>query len=191
MSLPVVAGSLAAGRIGADSGGNLPDMKKRLAYVLLFGVPGFFTALLVAFAVFGVAAGLLWVFVYGDTAWPESTASLLPAVFFAVFLLLWMASLVIGYLVGTRLEAQSGFNRNHIIVSAIATILPVALMALQQLGVGNIGPQHDSLVCADYCQGLGHAGSGMPPRHSGERSCSCLDDRGREVLTVPLDSIGG
>lgn len=166
-------------------------MKKRYAYALLFGVPGFFVALLFAFAVFGVAAGLLWVFAYGDNAWPESAAGLLPAAFFALFLLLWLASLVTGFRVGTKLEAQPGFNRKHIVVSAVATILPVALMALQQLGVGNIGPEHDSLACSDYCQGQGHAGSGMPPRDSGDRSCSCLDDRGQEVLTVPLDSIGG
>ena len=166
-------------------------MKKRFAYALLFGVPGFFVALLFAFAVFGVAAGLLWVFVFGDSPWPDSAAVGLAVACVSVFLLLWIAAIVTGFVVGKKLEAQPGFSRNHIVTAAVATMLPVVLLALQQLGVGNIGPQPDSLVCSDYCQRLGHTGSGMPPRNSGDRSCSCLDDRGREVFTVPLHSIGG
>jgi hypothetical protein len=32
----------------------------------MFSVPGLFASLLVSFAVFGAAAGVLWLFVYGD-----------------------------------------------------------------------------------------------------------------------------
>ena len=65
----------------------------------------------------------------------------------------------------------------------------VLLIVMQQLSVGNIGPKSDSVLCSDFCVQKGYAGSGMPPINSGDRSCSCFDSSGREVLKVPMDSI--
>jgi hypothetical protein len=45
-------------------------MRRRHLYVFMFSVPGLLASLLVSFAVFGAAAGVLWLFVYGDKPWP-------------------------------------------------------------------------------------------------------------------------
>jgi len=113
----------------------------------------------------------------------------LSVAFLLVFVPACVAFLAAGYRFGKKLEAQPGFNRKHVVLSMGATVLPVALGILHQLSVGNIGPQPDNVVCADFCAGKGYSGSGMPPRDTGERTCFCLDGRGREVDRTPLDSI--
>jgi hypothetical protein len=55
--------------------------------------------------------------------------------------------------------------------------------------VGNIGPKSATVLCSQYCSGKGYAASGMPPRDSGESACICFDERGREAVKVPLESI--
>jgi len=65
----------------------------------------------------------------------------------------------------------------------------ILFILLQQLSVGNLGSKSDSAVCSDYCSLNGYSGSGMPSQDSGDRSCSCYDNSGNEVLKVPLDSI--
>ena len=164
-------------------------MKKRLLYALLFGIPGILWSLLVAGIIFGVLSGILWLFIYGDSAWPQSAGRMLSVAFLLVFVSACVAFLVAGYVFGKKLEAQPGFNRNHVMLSMGATVLPVVLAILHQFSVGNIGPQPDTVVCADFCAGKGYSGSGMPPRDTGERTCFCLDGHGVEVDRVPLDSI--
>jgi len=93
------------------------------------------------------------------------------------------------YLVGKRLEKDPRLNKVHILLSSGLTILFILFIAIQQLSVGNLGPKSDSVVCSDFCSLKGYSGSGMPPQNSGDRSCSCYDNLGREVLKVPLDSI--
>ena len=44
-------------------------MKKRMLYALLFGIPGILWSLLVTAILVGVLSGVLWLFVYGDSAW--------------------------------------------------------------------------------------------------------------------------
>lgn len=56
-------------------------MKQRYLYVLLFSVPALLAAALIALFLFGVAAGALWIFVYGDTSWPASAGKVLPGIF--------------------------------------------------------------------------------------------------------------
>lgn len=164
-------------------------MRKRFLYALLFGVPGLPVALLIAFAVFGAAAGALWIFVYGDNPWPASAEKLLPVLFVAGFLAVWLLFVIAGYSTGKKLESNPDLNFRHIAVSAVATIVPVVLIALHQLGVGNIGPKSATVQCSEYCRAKGYAASGMPPKNSGISVCSCFDDRGREAVKVPLDSM--
>lgn len=47
-------------------------MKARYSYPLLFLLPSAMVAVLAAFVVVAVGAGVLWLFVYGDNQWPES-----------------------------------------------------------------------------------------------------------------------
>ena len=164
-------------------------MKKRYLYSLLVGIPGFFVAVIISFAVFGVAAGMLWLYFFGDNPWPASTEKMLTGLFALTFLILWISSITIGFVIGKRLEKDPQLNKSHILISSGLTILCILAMVLQQLSVGNIGPKSDSVLCSDFCSLRGYSGSGMPPTDSGDRTCSCYDNLGNEALKVPLDSI--
>ena len=114
-------------------------MKKRFLYVLLFGIPGILWSLLVAAIIFGVLSGFFWLFVYGDSAWPQAAGRMLSVAFLLVFVTACVAFMVAGYVFGKKLEAQPGFNRKHVVLSIGATVLPVALVILHQFSVNLIG----------------------------------------------------
>jgi hypothetical protein len=164
-------------------------MKKRYLYSLLFAVPGFFVSLIIAFALFGAAAGFLWIFVFGDNTWPEASGNMLTLLLVIVFLVLWVTSIVVGFVSGKKLEAEPELNRKHVLASVGLTIVPIIFIALHQFNVGNLGPKTDGQLCLDYCLENGYSGSGTPPKNSGDRSCFCYDNTGREVLNVPIESI--
>ena len=159
-------------------------MKKRYLYTLLYGIPGFGIALIIAFVIFGAASGVLWLYIFGDESWPPVTGIVLPLLFLLFFLLLWGAILAWGFAVGKSLEGK-GLNRLHLLWSALAT-LGLALLIAFQLGDGNRGRPVDSLACSDYCRQQGFASSGLPPRTEEDRVCSCFDASGREGASIPL-----
>lgn len=161
-------------------------MKKRYWYALLFGIPGLFVAGMISVLLFGAIAGILWIYIFGDNPWPAYTEPLLSVGFVLTVLTMWIVSIVLGYLVGRRLERDPGLNRNHVLLSVGLTVMFLLLIVLQQFSVGNLGPKSDTVLCSDFCARHGYSGSGMPPIDSGERICSCYDDSGNEVLTVPL-----
>ena len=144
---------------------------------------------MISFVIFGITAGVLWVFVFGDNPWPTLTDQLLPDIFMLVFFSAWITLITIGFVIGRRLEHNPQLNKSHILTSSGLTLLFILLIILQQFSVGNLGPKSDGLVCSDYCSLNGYSGSGVPPQNSGDRSCSCYDNSGNEVLKVPLDSI--
>ena len=164
-------------------------MKKRYVYALLFGIPGFFVAAIISLVLFGALAGILWIYVFGDRPWPASTDTVLSILPLLGFLILWTIFIVIGYLVGKRLEKDAASNWSHVLISGGFTLVFILFIVLQQWSVGNIGPKSDSVLCSDFCALHGYSGSGMPPIDSGIRTCSCYDTSGNEVLTVPLDHI--
>ena len=164
-------------------------MKKRYLYALLFGIPGLFIAGIISIVAFGAFAGVLWIYVFGDNPWPSYAEQLLSIVFVLTVLTLWIASTVLGYVVGKRLEKDPALNRNHVLISAGLTALFLLLILFQQWSVGNLGPKSDTLLCSEFCARHGYSGSGMPPQNTHDRICSCFDDAGNEVLVVPLDSI--
>lgn len=164
-------------------------MKKRYLYALLFGIPGLFVAGIVSAVVFAGLAGVLWIYVFGDNPWPSYAETLVSTVFIFTVLALWCAAIVLGYLVGRRLENDPVLNRNHVLISAGLTTLFLLLILFQQWSVGNLGPKSDTVLCSEFCARHGYPGSGMPPQNTGDRICSCFDDAGEEALTVPLDAI--
>lgn len=164
-------------------------MKKRYVYSLLFGIPGFFVSVMMSLFAFGAAAGVLWIFAFGDNPWPSQIDTLLPILFAITFLLVWIGILSIGFVVGRKLEKDPVMNNKHLFISGALTILFIVFIVLQQWSVGNLGPKSASVICSDFCAQKGYSGSGMPPQNSGDRSCSCFDNSGNEVLNVPLDSI--
>lgn len=164
-------------------------MKKRYLYMLLFGVPGLFVSLILAFFAFGVTAGLFWIYVFGDDAWPASTETALLTVFIVTFLTGWITAVVAGYRAGMKREGEPGIDRNHILLSAVATLIPVVLIVVHQRYVGNIGSESPTVRCSAYCRDQGYAASGMPPRNSGDTGCICYDVHGEEAVRVPMDSV--
>ena len=165
-------------------------MKKRYVYALLFGMPGIFIAGLIAILMFAGLTGLLWIYVLGDDPWPLYAQQFLSALFVITVLVLWIASIILGYLVGRRLEKDPILNKTHVWLSVGLTLAFILLMILQQWSIGNLGPAQDSSLCSDFCTMHGYSGSGMPPEISGDRTCSCYDDSGNEVLRIPLDHLG-
>lgn len=164
-------------------------MKKRYVYSLLFGIPAFFVAGIVSVVFFGALMGAFWLFIFGDNPWPDSTEKFLPILLVLTFLIVWLASIIIGYYVGKRLENDSTLNKNHILISVGLTAALILFIFIQQWSVGNIGPKSDMTLCSDYCSAQGYSGSGMPPRNSGNRTCSCYDASGKEAFKIPLEKI--
>ena len=164
-------------------------MKRRYLYALLFGLPGLFVAGIISIVLFGTLAGILWIYVFGDTPWPSYAEGLLSVVFVLTVLAIWIGSLTLGYIVGKRREDDPVLNRNHVLISVGLTLMFLLLILFQQWSVGSLGPKSDTVLCSDFCTQHGYAGSGMPPVSSGERTCSCYDYSGTEVLIVPLDQI--
>jgi hypothetical protein len=156
---------------------------------MLFGIPGLFVAGIISIFLFGAFAGILWLYVFGDNPWPSYAESLISISFLLTVLFLWIASMVLGFVVGKRLERDPIVNKRHILISAGLTALFLLLILLQQWSVGSLGPKSDSLLCSEFCVQHGYSGSGIPPEISGERTCSCYDQSGQEVLTLPLDHI--
>jgi hypothetical protein len=165
-------------------------MKKRYVYALLLGIPGLFIAGTLAILAFGALAGILWLYVYGDNPWPSYVEPLTSILFVLAVLVLWIVFIVLGYVVGKRLEKDPVLNRNHVLISIGFTVMFLLLMVLQQWSVGNIGPKSESVLCSEFCIQHGYSGSGIPPQNSGDRTCSCYDDSGSEALKVPLDRLG-
>ena len=164
-------------------------MKKRYLYALLFGLPGLFIAGLAGIFGFAALTGFLWLYVFGDNPWPAYIGPILATLFVLTVLVLWLVFIVLGFFTGRRLEKDAAPNRTHILISAGLTLAFLLFVVIQQWSVGRLGPQPDSVLCSDFCSMHGHAGSGMPPAISGDRTCSCYDSAGNEVLRIPLDHL--
>jgi hypothetical protein len=163
-------------------------MKRPHLYLLLFSVPALVAALLAGFMVLAGAAGVLWLFVYGDDPWPGAAEATLVALFASVSLATWAVLLRRAYRAGEEHEQVGAPPKvGRLAVVAVGwTALLLVVVGLHQWNVGNIGPKTESMLCADFCASRGFAASSMPPRNAGTPTCTCMDDRGREALTVPL-----
>lgn len=164
-------------------------MPKRYIYSLLFGIPGLFIAGMAAIFLFAGLTWILGIYVFGDEAWPTYTEQVLSTLFILTVLTFWLVAIVVGYVVGMRLERAPAMNRTHILISAGLTLLFLLLMAAQQFGAVILGPRQDSALCRDFCTMHGYAGSRTAPELSGNGICSCYDESGSEVLRIPLDHL--
>lgn len=114
-------------------------MKRRYIYSILFGLPGLVVAFIASVLVFGVVAGMLWLFVFGDNPWPAFVETLLPTFFFATFLAVWLATLVAGYFIGRAREHDPALNKWHVIASLGFTSFSILAIVVYEWGIGNIG----------------------------------------------------
>jgi len=164
-------------------------MRKRYIYSLLFGIPGFFIALIISFVIFALVAGVFWIFVFGDNTWPSSTGPILTGILLLTFLVLWIATIMIGFATGKKLEKDRQLNINHVLISGGLTLIFIFFIVLQQLSVGNLGPKSDGVVCHDYCVLNSFSGSTLSSQDSGDWTCTCYDDFGNEGIRIPFDKI--
>ena len=164
-------------------------LKRRYLYVLLFSVPIVLASAVLALAVFGAAAGVLWLFVAGDNPWSSSANTILVAVFVLAFAASALALTSRAYAVGRREEAQPSLNATHVVAAVGATALLLLAIVAYQWHVGNIGARSDDVRCSEFCRGKGFAGSGMPPRNAGAAMCTCFDPQGREAVKVPMADV--
>ncbi len=164
-------------------------MKKRHLYVLLFSVPIVLASAVIAFVVFGAAAGAFWLFVFGDRAWPPAATVGLAALFLLVFAASAFALTCRAYALGRAQEAQASLDARHVLAAAGAAAFLLLVIVAYQWHVGNIGRKTEESFCSEFCEGKGFAGSGTPPRNAGAATCSCFDAQGREAVKVPMESV--
>jgi len=164
-------------------------MKKRYLYVLLFGVPAFLVSIIISLFLFGATAGVLWIFVFGDSPWPPFAERILTAVFGVACLTLWIAFMFVAFIAGKNQEAYASLNWKHVLASVGTPLVAVLCAVLYQWSVGNIGGKSESGLCSEFCQEKGYVGSGMPPRNAGAPTCSCFDAQGREGVKVPMEDV--
>jgi hypothetical protein len=161
-------------------------MSRGLLYVLVFALPALLVSGIAAFALFGAAAGAMWLFAFGDNPWPQSAQNALGLGFATAWLALWLALLTFAFVFGRNRGTQRALPRRDLLAAVALTVLAVGLVALQQRSVGNLGPPSEGEACASFCQHKGFAGSSMPPRNAGNPTCGCVDTHGREAITVPI-----
>jgi len=145
-----------------------------------------FTAIITSFLLFGAAAGVLWIFVFGDNPWSSYVSTLLTALLVLAVATLWIALMSAAYVVGKKQEEHAVLNAKHVMAAAAATALLMLLVVSYQWRVGNIGTKSDGMLCSSFCQDKGFPSSGMPPRDAGVATCSCFDAQGRETVKAPM-----
>ena len=164
-------------------------MKRRYLYSILFGIPGLIVSAMLTLLLFGAATGFLWLFVFGDSPWPSWNEALVTAALGLVFLVIWLASIIAGFIVGKRLEQKPGVNRIHILISAGITAVLLLVIFISQVSNGNLGPKSAETRCSEFCSTKGFSASSVSPRISANRTCSCLNELGVEIIQVPVETL--
>ena len=114
-------------------------MKARYSYLLLFLVPSAMIAFLAMAFTVGAGAGAFWIFVYGDSPWPESSRTLLVAVGAVVFIATLAMLLVAGFVYGKRREGSGGLSKGHAIAAVGVSVLIPLLILLRLWRGGHLG----------------------------------------------------
>ena len=161
-------------------------MKRRYLYLLLFATPAVLLALIAAGVTMAGAAGVLWIFVFGDDPWPRHSDFILGAVGLMAGVPVLGAALTMAWRAGKAQESQPRVPRRHLGLAVGLTLVLGAVIVLQLAGPRPGGPASDSERCADLCRDAGYSTSSMPPRDSGLRTCSCLDGGGRAAQSFEL-----
>ena len=81
-------------------------MRRRYLYVLFAAAPALLISIAAAVFIGGVAAGFLWLFVFGDSTWPTATENVLGFLLIAAIAVLWFTCLGLAYLFGKSREPK-------------------------------------------------------------------------------------
>ena len=160
-------------------------MRRRNAYLLLFGAPALLASLLVGAIVLVFALAVFWVFIFGDDTWPAYTNYLLAALFIGSAGTTFVVLLYHAYAAGQRQEQAPSTSGFHVALAVASTL---ALLAVPALYVwhSSQADQTPEGACAFYCTNRGFPSSGMPPRNSGDKTCTCYRPDGGVGASFPL-----
>ena len=159
-------------------------IRRRFVYVLLCTAPAVLVSAVAGGTTAAAAAGVFWLFVFGDNPWPGWSGPVIAVVAVTAFVVLLAAQLMVAWCVGKQQESKPDINRTHVAVAIVSTLTLATFIAVRFFA-GQV-LQRDSERCAALCRDEGFFASGMPPRDSGDRTCSCYDANGREVRRADL-----
>lgn len=114
-------------------------MKARHAYPLLFLVPGVMLAAISAALAVASAAGVLWLFVYGDDPWPAAAGALLTGIAALFGVGVFAGVLLLAYRTGRRREHAGGVAGAHVRLAVGLSVGLTLLVLLNQWQAGNPG----------------------------------------------------
>lgn len=160
-------------------------MKRRYLYPLMYTVPAFVLSAMFTAALIAAIWGVLWLFIFGDNTWPSLVDRSATILVVAVFTTAWALLLWAAYVWGKRQEIHARLNMAHVYSAVGSTAALVLLVLFHQMSVGNIGPQPDPVLCADFCTTKNFGTSRLP--HDG--TCRCYGADGSEALNVSIDSV--
>ena len=134
----------------------------------ILGAGAFVVALVPAFMVTAFAAGVLWLFVYGDNVWPKAADLTILGVFFVS----WF---------GAGSALTSALNRNPrvqrfslgqlMVVSVMMGTMAIGVMLVHQWLNGNLG--HEPHPCKLACEAKGFSGASWSDDEPGIEDCTC------------------
>lgn len=159
-------------------------IRRRFLYVVIFTLPAVLVSAVGGATAAAASAGMFWLFVFGDNPWPGWSGPAIAGVAATAFVVLLVAQLMVAWSVGRQQESKPDINPTHVAVAIVSTLTLGAFIAVRFFA-GQV-PQSDSERCAALCRDQGFFASGMPPRDSGDRTCSCYDANGREVRRSDL-----
>ena len=160
-------------------------MKRRFLYALMFSVPAFIFAVILTVFIVAAIAGVLWIFVFGDNAWPSFVDRSMSILIFIVWATAWLLLVLAAYVWGKRQEQFAALNKKHVFLAGGSTVGLLLLALLHQLSVGNIGLRPDSIVCSDFCTTKNFSAIRLPQ----DGTCRCYSSDGREALIFSIKSL--
>ena len=114
-------------------------MKARFAYPLAFFIPSAMVACLSAFVVGAAAAGILWLFAFGDDPWPAGTDKAVMTLVTLTAVATLVTLLFAGYSFGKKREGLGGLSTQHLLLAFAISVLLPAIALFYEWQVGNIG----------------------------------------------------
>jgi hypothetical protein len=106
------------------------------------------SAAVVAIMFVACAAGVMWIFIYGDNEWPAAAERTVLALSVLVFSIVLAVLLSVLYKFGKGQESHGGVSKKHALVAVIATLLLPLLILARQWSIGAIGSHNPYTVPA-------------------------------------------
>jgi hypothetical protein len=136
--------------------------------IAILGVGAFVVALVPAFIVTAWAAGALWIFVYGDSVWPDTADWVLVS----TFLVSWFGAGSALTATLSRNPRVKRFTTGQLMgASVLMGSLAISVLVVHQWLIGNLG--REPHPCALVCKEKGFSGASWSDEEPGIEDCTC------------------